>query len=242
MERIAICDANQDSMHTLRRQIETFAKRARIETSIVEYKNGLSLLFDWDDTEKQADILYLDSQMPEISGIEIAEKLRKLGCNTEIIFYTKSRPEVFDAFDVDAFHYILKGETSVEKQEKIFRRAVEKSQEIVEELITFRYAGEHRTIKRNDIKYFNVNLRVLTIHYGEDKRFDFNGSLDKMTELLAGKSFIKINRQTLINMDYVAKRTRANVIMKDGTIFPIGKRYRVMAEKRLAHYFGDVGV
>jgi DNA-binding LytR/AlgR family response regulator len=237
MEKIAICDDDPNSIKALREQIKKFARNMGIEVGIVEYSSGTNLLFDWEDTKRQADILYLDIHMPEITGIEVAEKLRREGCNTEIIFYTGSPPEVFDAFDVDAFHYILKGKTSIEKQEDIFCRAVDKLYGQDDEFITFSCGGEHKTIKINSIKYFIVKLKIITVYYEGNKTFDFYSNLSKTSNALLNEGFIRINRETLINMEEVKDRTRVEVVMKDEKSFPIGRRYREIVDRELEYYY-----
>jgi DNA-binding LytR/AlgR family response regulator len=239
MERVAICDDDQSCIKLLHRQVKSFAKKMNIDINVVEYSSGTNLLFDWADPKVHTDILYLDIHMPGASGIEVAEKLREDGCNAEIIFYTKSSPEVFGAFDVDAFHYILKGETPIDKQEAIFRRAIQKSREKSDEVITFSCAGEHRTIKIKDIKYFTVEVRVLTVHYGDGKTFDFYSTLDKIGNILSSKGFLRLNRGILINMAYVESRTKAEVIMQGNRVFTIGTRYRQVADKELTYYLKE---
>jgi DNA-binding LytR/AlgR family response regulator len=239
MVRIAICDDDSDSICTLRQQIKGFANKLNIEVIIVDYPSGDNLLFEWSDTKIRPNILYLNIHMPGDSGITVAEKLREGGCNSEIIFYTNSHDEVFEAFDVEAFHYILKKDTSLEKQEAIFRKALAKSNERGESHITFKYGGEHRTIKISKIRYFTIELRVMTVHYEDGKTFDFYSNMEKMNNALMNEGFLRINKTTLINMAYVDSRTNIDVLMKDGTRFYIGKKYQGMAQEEFAIFYKE---
>jgi DNA-binding LytR/AlgR family response regulator len=239
LQRIAICDDERKSIDRLRMQIEKFADDMGIGVHIEEYTSGENLMFYWDDVKAQADILYLDIHMPGIDGIAVAEKLRKLGCTSEIIFYTKSLPEVFDAFDVDAFHYIIKNETSISKQKEIFKQALKKSNGRDDEFVTFKFAGEHRTILVGDIKYFTIEHRVATVHFGRDSTFEFYLNLDKIEEMLFGQGFLRIARGILINMAYVKSRTRVDILTKSGETIAIGRPYRATAAEELAYYFRE---
>ena len=62
--------------------------------------------------------------MNGIQGDEVARKLRDQGCISEIVFFTVSKDYYTTAFDVRALHYVVKGETTVEKFEDIFMQAV----------------------------------------------------------------------------------------------------------------------
>ena len=55
-----------------------------------------------------ADILFLDIQMPGIDGMKAARIIRGIGKKTVIIFVTALEEQVFNAFDVGAFQYIVK--------------------------------------------------------------------------------------------------------------------------------------
>jgi DNA-binding LytR/AlgR family response regulator len=239
MERIAICDNDTNSIKVLREQIERFAHNLNMDISIATYASGDNLLFYWASPKMQTDILYLNVDLSGTAGIAVAEELRKMGCHSEIIFYTNSADEVFEAFDVEAFHYILKNDTPIEKQEEIFRKAILKSHEQVEEVLTFSHYGEHVTIKKRSIKYFTVDLKIITVHYEEGKTFDFISTMDKISNMLVSKGFLRVNRGMLINMEHVDNRTKTEVIMKDGERFGIGKRYRALAQKEFAYYLRE---
>jgi DNA-binding LytR/AlgR family response regulator len=239
MQRIAICDNNVADILKLREQIEKFAERLNIEVIIDEYVSATNLLFRWENLKLQADILYLNIDMPEVSGIEVAEKLRAMECSSEIIFYTTAREEVFEAFDVEALNYILKDETSIQKQEEIFRRAVERLNDVDVERITFHYGCEYKRIRIKEIKYFTVVKRVVKVYYGENQTFEFYSNLVKLEDTLFRKGFLRVNRGILINMAYVDKWNRTEVIMRDGSAFEIGTRYRNSAEERFMYYFRE---
>ena len=68
------------------------------------FESGQKLL----TTDFRADIIFLDVDMPSPNGIETAKRLREEGCEAVIVFVTALREYVFDAFDVGAFHYLVK--------------------------------------------------------------------------------------------------------------------------------------
>ena len=98
--RIAICDDEK----IIRELIGNKVKEQYPDSEIVFYQSGEELLL----SDKHVDILFLDIQMSGIDGMETARELRKKDKNVILIFVTAVEEYVFHAFDVKAFHYIVK--------------------------------------------------------------------------------------------------------------------------------------
>lgn len=97
---IAICDDEK----MIREQIKELAEKEMPDVCAGLYETGDALLA----AGKQFDIVFLDIQMEGTDGIETAKRLRQKDEDTILIFITGIREYVFEAFDVAAFHYLLK--------------------------------------------------------------------------------------------------------------------------------------
>ena len=97
---IAICDDEK----IIREQIKELAEKEMPGVCAGLYETGDALLA----AGKQFDIVFLDIQMEGTDGIETAKRLRQRDEDTILIFITGIREYVFEAFDVAAFHYLLK--------------------------------------------------------------------------------------------------------------------------------------
>lgn len=73
------------------------------------------------DIIRTADIFYLDIEMPEISGLKLAEKIKQVNADSEVVFSTGHNQYAIEAFDVDALDYILKPVTSRQVERSIQR-------------------------------------------------------------------------------------------------------------------------
>lgn len=240
MIRIAICDDSVEDAMYLSKLLNVFARRKKVDINIQTYNGGKSMLFNWERADKQADILYLDILMPQIDGMKVAEQLRSQGFNNEIIFYSRTDSEAIRGYDVNAFHYIVKGSTPTEKAEKIFDKAIQKVALKSQEHISFSCAGENRSIAIRTIKYFTVDGRVITVHYEGDKTFEFYATLGKIDDVLCDKGFVRINRAVLINLDYMDIHTNTEVVMKDGVVYTFGRSFRKAAKEEIAAWIQEV--
>ena len=102
---IAICDDDKKICAFFEEKIKSVYQNADIKS-----------FYDADDLwntarkepKRAPDILLLDIQMNRMNGMELARKLRSIGWKTVLIFITAYADYVFDAFDVGAFHYLVK--------------------------------------------------------------------------------------------------------------------------------------
>lgn len=127
---IIVCDDDRALQEILRGKIEKMCREADVGCRIVCCDSGEEIL----DlrVEEAPDILFLDIQMPGKSGMEIAEELRKQRRDTILIFVTALSEYVYEAFDVGAFHYLVKP-FSDDKLKEVLGKALrqyEKQQEI----------------------------------------------------------------------------------------------------------------
>ncbi|MDE7251149.1 MAG: response regulator, partial [Lachnospiraceae bacterium] len=93
-----------DDEKVIREQISRLIRKQNPGCSIMSYESGNELL----ESGERFDMVFLDIQMDGLNGIETAEKLKRCKEDTIVIFITGIREYVFDAFDVAAFHYLLK--------------------------------------------------------------------------------------------------------------------------------------
>ena len=114
--RIAICDDEKN----IRELIGNKVAKQYPEADIVFFQSGEELLL----SDKHVDILFLDIQMSGKNGMETARELRKKDKSVILIFVTAVEEYVFQAFDVGAFHYIVKP-IDDEKFKDVLLRAVE---------------------------------------------------------------------------------------------------------------------
>ena len=102
--RIAVCDDDR----AIREELSRLIQKQVPEVDIVEYQSGEELI----NAKGNFDIYFLDIEMGKVSGIDIARRIREQEENGRrrsiIIFVTGYREYMEAAFDVNAFHYLVK--------------------------------------------------------------------------------------------------------------------------------------
>lgn len=77
--------------------------------------------------QKPVDVAFLDMEMPQMNGIELAKKMKQIDRNIRIIFVTAYEQYALDAFRVDALGYLLKPYTREEIQNELEKAALMRS-------------------------------------------------------------------------------------------------------------------
>lgn len=233
---IAICDDNESDRMKCKKYLEQFADIHSIEVEFIFYQRGEELLFHVQDAKNQPDIIYLDMRMGGIPGDEIAKQLRNRGVTSELVFFTVSKDYYTSAFDVKALHYIVKGETSKDKFEEIFLKAVEAVREKQTEYIVCAGAGEFRNIEIKKIRYFQVIKRIITVYYGLSEEFSFYSTIGKIELRLHGYGFVRIHRAYLVSLFHISTISFKEVVMYNGQVLPVGRSYYPELKQRMAEY------
>lgn len=226
---ILICDNDKNYSLQCGEEITQVAKKNSIEVKIDFAESGENLLFFKDTKFAKVDLIYLDYHLPQLTGLEVAKKLRDNGVVADIVFYAEDESHAINGYDVEALHYIVKGNTLPEKFNEIFLKAAKRAERRHVEILTLSCAGEHRNIQTKDILYFEVRDRIVKIHYmeeGKEKTFEFFSSLSKIAEFLFGNDFLRIHSSYLIGTRFIKKKSTRQVELITGAILPVGRTYR----------------
>ncbi len=225
MNKIIICDDREADRKKYSRLINKFAARQNLEIEIVMFESGKALLFEMEGNRQDVDIIFLDIHMPGIDGMEVAKKLREFNYRGEIIFLTVSQDHILDAFDVGAFHYIIKDQCTMRRFEEILLNGIEKAREREKEYICFTGGGESINILLASIRYFEVTNRIITVHYEEDKAFGFYSTMGKLETRLRGYGFVRVHRSFLVSIAHIEVLLYGKVKLRGGVEVPVGRSY-----------------
>ena len=232
--RIAICDDEKN----IRELIGNKVTAQYPEAEIVFYSSGEELLL----SDERIDILFLDIQLTGRNGMETARELRKKEKEVILIFVTAAEEYVFQAFDVGAFHYLVKPIDDV-KFNEVLRRAVDelnvqraqraKLKTPEEKYVMINNAGVHSKVLIDDIVYAEVFNRKIVIHK-MNGTIEYYGKLSDL-EALAGDNFFRPHRAYLINFRYVEKYDATTIYLEQGTVLMAKQNYPVFVKKYMKY-------
>ncbi|MDE7333326.1 MAG: LytTR family DNA-binding domain-containing protein [Lachnospiraceae bacterium] len=215
---IAICDDEK----AIREQIKELIEKKGLCPELFE--TGDSLLA----AGKQFDIVFLDIQMDGTDGIEAAKKLRERSAlkgaeDTILIFITAIREYVFEAFDVAAFHYLLKP-IEEDKFREVLRRAeqeLEKRKKQQRETVFVKTRNRSFTLEKDSILYIESRGKKVEIHT-KGETIEAYASMNGL-EAQLGEVFYRCHRGYLVNMAYVAEYDSESITLNNGEYVYLAK-------------------
>ena len=157
--RIAICDDEKRLRKDLRALVEVRLDLCGADYTIEEFEDGAELLKS--ETVKELDLLFLDIEMPKTDGMETARRLRQAGCKMLIIFVTAYPDFVFQGYEVQAFHYILKPYQE-KKLREVLRRAVEELGHSDEKYYIAEQKSGTLRLPLSRVRYFKSDRRTVS--------------------------------------------------------------------------------
>ncbi|MBP1926920.1 DNA-binding LytR/AlgR family response regulator [Sedimentibacter acidaminivorans] len=209
MLRCIIVDDEQALISELEFSIESIDEIEVIAT----YTDGIQALVNIVDMN--IDIAFLDIEMPEITGVELAKRIKKIDSNISIIFITAYKQYAIDAFDIGAAHYLLK---PIRKEKLITaidrikgsrdnQIKVIKGKTQLPEKISVKGRDSTTFIKIKDILYIE-SLDSKTILVTKKEKVTSKEKLQFWQNELLEVGFLRCHRSYIVNMEYIYRIKR----------------------------------
>ena len=201
----------------------------RLLESYVEKTPDLELMASFTDSitainaikAQKPDLLFLDIQMPNIDGMELAHSLPE---ETRVIFTTAFKEYAFESYEVNALDFLLKPIrynkflAAIEKARKVFQQQPTQPQQPVVQpqqptTVFIRVDGEWRNVPIDQITYVN-GMKDYVLFYldNESKALITHLTMKAVEEMLPKDKFLRIHRSYIIAVDKIQKVDRNDCV------------------------------
>ena len=218
MLSIAVCDDEVIECCSMAGKIKEILEEMNIPCIIRQFRSGRELL----QASESFDIIFLDIIMSDLDGMKTAQLFRGKAFDKILIFMSSSREFVFDAYDVEAFQYLLKP-VDDKKLKNVLQKAVMKTEGRSQEFIIVSRERQKKKLFLDDIYYFEIRGRIVDVH-GAEGIFTYYEKIGELENKLRDKGFFRCHKSYLINLKYVAGYNRQDVILDNGEKIMIAKR------------------
>ena len=194
--------------------------------------------------EQQPNLLFLDIQMPDLNGMELAHMIPS---ETRVIFTTAFKEYAFESYEVSALDFLLKPIrynkflAAVEKAKGFFSRNVEGGH--IPQTIFLKVDGEYRQVALSQIIYV-CGMKDYVMFYldGERKPLITHLTMKAVEDMLPTQHFMRVNRSYIVALDKIRKIDRNDCIYigEEGTsaeIIRVTEVYRETFQQYLQSKF-----
>lgn len=231
--RIVICDDDPVFSDTLETLIKKDAALdLKPEFSI--YQSGKRLISDL-SVISQCDAIFLDIDMPDISGFDIAQKINDAG-EMFIIFVTKYDELVYSSIKFRPFRFIRKSHLSDELPEVLSALVAAVCKRTAGRRFRLRSGTVDIFTNVVDIKYMESFAHQIRVCLNGAKSIECYGSLSDMEKRLADLDFVRVHKSYLVNCRYIYSIERGRVILTDKTELPLSRYKSEQVKSKVKNY------
>ena len=218
MYRICICDDEAIFLDKIHRITQNFFD-AKVDADILTFSN--SSIFA--DNIPYAELYLLDVKMPEVSGMELARKIRSMDSKCSIIFISGLYEPVFASFQYSPFRYIRKEYLDEELPAAL--SAFWEMNQRVNRVISVTSNGIEVTVPLSSLRLCESNAHYVMFH-STQKEYKIRGTLSDYSAELLAHGFAQPNKSFLVNLSYISVFTSQHIIMDNGTLISISRTYK----------------
>ena len=218
MLSVAVCDDEVIECCNMARKIKDILEEMKIPCIIRQFRSGSELL----QALESFDIVFLDIIMQDLDGMKTAQIFRERTSDKILIFLSSSKKYVFEAYEVEAFQYLLKP-VDDRKLKRVLQKAVLKTEKRSQEFIIVSRERQKKKLFLDDIYYFEIKGRMVDVH-GAEGIFSYYEQIRELENKLQDKGFFRCHKSYLINLKYVAGYNRQEAFLENGENIVIAKR------------------
>jgi len=239
MLRIALCDDDLHFMRALHQKIMQWYQDTEYgeNISVTEFSDSLYLARIISGGSG-FDLFFIDIEMPQINGMELAGRIRTCLPAAIIIFLTSHSEFSLEGYKFGVLRYIPKLDLSRRLPEAL-AAAQEQFSKLETSFLTVRQYSDVTRIPYQEIVYVRHVLRnsqIITLNQGMMKD---NRGLKAIHEQLNDERFIYIDRSTFVNLNHIRQIKGSEVILRNMERLPISRQMLTKVKCTINCMWGD---
>ncbi|MDO4286353.1 MAG: LytTR family DNA-binding domain-containing protein [Eubacteriales bacterium] len=234
MIHIAICDDERDFVAYLTGLLNQYAAETGEEIKVTAYYDGMELIEKYDTT---IDLIFLDIQMRLVNGLRAAERVRQMDEKVGIIFLTTLTQYGLEGYKYQATNYIIKPIRYARLKEEMKQWLERHRQDDSPFIVVANDAGKFKVFLKS-LRFIETFNRNLLLHTDQENIICYKKMKELETELVQ-HGFVRCHSGYLVNLFYVMRIEKLDIILTTGERVPISQPKRKEFMERLADYWGD---
>ena len=230
MIRIAIVEDDPADLAQEREFLKRFEEESGQSFQVRPFTDPAAFL---DDYSPDYDMIFLDIELPHLSGIEAARRLREFDSAVTLIFLTNMEQCAVHGYEVDALDFVVKP-INYYRFSSMMKKALRRIDKSREKEILVRSSTRITRLPISQLYYVEIRDHLLIFH-SQQGDLDAWGKLSDVERELEGHDFIRCNNSNLVNLRYVSAMEGDTVVVA-GSRLPVSQRRRKSFCDCVIHY------
>ncbi len=244
MIRIAICDDIASELENIHDMVLQFTKKTPETDFYVRCYHSAYDLLTAVENGSRFEIYLLDIVMPQISGIDIGESIRKKDDLAVIIYLTSSQEYALESYSVFAFQYLVKpvpGPALIAVLKKaLLKIGLENSQ-----IFPIKTKEGISAVHYNEILYVEYKSHSLLFYLSDGSTLGTVSTREPfecaVKELLADNRFVRPHASFVVNMSHVRAITGKEFVMTSRACVAISQKNYKEVKNQYIDYLLEKG-
>lgn len=234
MLHIAVCDDDKFYIDKLENSIRASLRERKVEEyEIDSYDSALELC----DNAGKYNVIFLDINMPEVNGIQAAEKIREMRPEVLLVFVTAFMDFVLQGYRVRAIRFLVKD--MLEEMLPECMDAIVKDMALQTDKMEFHFSEGEKELPVKEISYIESRKHKCFFTIGKEI-YSLYEKLDNIETKLSPYRFLRVHKSFLVNTAYVADISCYRVKMKNGKELPIPREKYQKVRAKFYEIKGDL--
>lgn len=225
--KIAICDDDIVFLRRFKNEVCECLNGISDDYIISEYRSGKACISE----VSNYDVVFLDIDMPEVSGLDIANYINK-NAATLIVFVTEHDELVYSSLKFQPFRFLRKAYLNDELPEAIHSLI----QKVKTKRMTFKTKLGETVIELNKLAYIEIFIHQVMFHIVDSEPLEGYGSLSAFEKLLSPLDFIRVHSGYLVNCKFIYSIETNGVLLDNKVKIPLSRHRAEKVKEQFADY------
>lgn len=235
--KILVCDDNEYFLDFFIEKAEKILSGMGVKAEWKGCRCGEELLAELQrETDTRTDAVFLDIDMPGLTGFEIAQAAGEPENRPLIVFVSSMDHLVYDSFEYQPFWFLKKSD--LDRLPEILEKLVQQVRR-QRRFYSFQREGKKVNLPLNEILYFeNRNHNVLI--YTDTEVWNHRESIGRIAEQLEDCFFVRCHVGFLVNCRHIALIESGRLKLRAGQVIPVSRKRQKETERRFMEYMRSV--
>ncbi len=218
---IAVCDDEKLALDVVSSAVKSLMNKYSVTGGVETFFSARDFL---ERTKtKTFDLIFLDVEMPELSGIKLGKILRASLDAVKIIFVSGREDKVFDTFEVSPFAFVRKNKLLTDLESTFLRFSKGEKEKASDNKIILKKRSGIAAIDVNLIEYIESNRNFQNVLMSDGSVAETSSSMAEIEKTLSKHGFLRVHRGYIVSLRFIKSLSFSAITMKNGAEIPVSR-------------------